>query len=121
MSKNLIMFIARNSASNACLTFLPIHFNKLPNKITVSNILIVRDYCCDRMKNAIFINKLHIIIQKISREKNMHDHCMISMIANQGKHVNEQAPSSCVLLLFGSGKPTIVVRLDFAQLCGKIV
>ncbi len=43
------------------------------------------------------------------------------MIANQGKHANEQALSSCVLLLFGSGKPTIVVRLDFAQLCKQIV
>ncbi len=51
----------------------------------------------------------------------MHDHCTISMIANQGKHANEHAPSCCVLLLFGSGKPTVVVRLDFAQLCGHIV
>ncbi len=51
----------------------------------------------------------------------MHDHCMISMIANQGKHANEQAPSSCVLLFFGSGKPTILVRLNFVGKLFKII
>ncbi len=43
------------------------------------------------------------------------------MISNQGKHANEQAPSSCVLLLFGSGKPTIVVSWTLLNFAGKLL